>query len=78
VRGLVFGEMNGCRPKAEEGYTLEAVILDALEGLEVPVALGLSSGHAASPAVTLPLGVPARLVCADGAARFEVMEQALA
>ena len=66
VRGIVFGDMQGCAPKGDEGYTLEAVILDALEGLEVPVALGLSSGHTASPAVTLPLGVRARLACADG------------
>lgn len=78
VRGIVFGEMKGCAPKPDEGYTLEQVILDALEGLEVPVALGLSSGHATRPAVTLPLGVRARLTSTDGAARFEMLEPALA
>lgn len=78
VRGIVFGDMQGCAPRSDEGYTLEAVILDALEGLEVPVALGLSSGHTSLPAVTLPLGVRARLACADGAARLEVLEPALA
>jgi muramoyltetrapeptide carboxypeptidase len=78
VRGIVFGDMKGCAAKSDEGYTLEAVILDALEGLDVPVALGLSSGHTALPAVTLPLGARARLSCAGGAARLEVLEPALA
>ena len=78
LRGIVFGDMKGCAPKADEGYTLEAVILDALEGLSVPVALGLSSGHTANPAVTLPLGARARLSCTSASARFEVLEPALA
>ena len=76
LRGIVFGDMRGCSPKLDEGYSLEAVILDALEGLEVPVALGLSSGHTANPAVSLPLGVRARLSCEESAARFEVLEPA--
>ena len=69
--------MRGCAPKLDEGYTLEAVILEALEGLDLPVALGLSSGHTAHPAVSLPLGVRARLVCRDGASSFEVREPAV-
>jgi len=76
LRGIVFGDMRGCSPKLDEGYSLEAVILDALEGIGVPVALGLSSGHAANPAVSLPLGARARLSCADSSARFEVLEPA--
>jgi muramoyltetrapeptide carboxypeptidase len=77
LRGLVFGDMKGCTPKLDDGYTLEAVILDALEGLDVPVALGLSSGHTSNPAVTLPLGVRARLECDGEGARFEVLEPAV-
>jgi muramoyltetrapeptide carboxypeptidase len=77
LRGLVFGDMRGCAPKLDEGYTLEAVILEALDGLEVPIALGLSSGHTANPAVTLPLGVRAALTCDEGGARFEVREPAV-
>jgi muramoyltetrapeptide carboxypeptidase len=76
LRGIVFGDMPGCSPKLDEGYSLEAVIESALEGLDVPVALGLSSGHTANPAVSLPLGVRARLVCEDSSARFEVLEPA--
>ncbi len=77
VRGLVFGDMKGCAPRLDEPYRLEDVLLEALDGLEVPVALGLSSGHTSSPAVTLPLGVRVRLVC-DERACFEVLEHAVA
>jgi muramoyltetrapeptide carboxypeptidase len=74
VRGIVFGEMRGCSPGRDADYALEEVLLEALEGLEVPVALGLSSGHTVRPNVTLPLGVAARLTCETGEARFEVLE----
>lgn len=73
VRGVVFGDMPGCAPRMAEDYALEDVLREALDGLGVPVALGLSSGHTASPAVTLPLGVRARLSCGEDA-RFEVLE----
>jgi muramoyltetrapeptide carboxypeptidase len=73
VRGLVFGDMKGCAPHRGDDFRLEDVILDALAGLEVPVALGLSSGHTSAPNITLPLGVPARLAC-SGTAQFEVLE----
>jgi muramoyltetrapeptide carboxypeptidase len=76
VRGVVFGDMKGCAPRLDEPYRLEDVLLEALEDLEVPLALGLSSGHSSSPAVTLPLGVRARLRCAEGAS-FEVLEAAV-
>jgi muramoyltetrapeptide carboxypeptidase len=74
VSGVVFGDMKGCAPGFHDDYTLEEVLLEALDGLDVPVALGLSSGHTAHPNVTLPLGVPARLECIGGDARFAVLE----
>jgi muramoyltetrapeptide carboxypeptidase len=76
VRGVVFGDMKGCAPRLDEPYRLEEVLLEALDGLDVPVALGLSSGHTSSPAVTLPLGVRARLRCGERAS-FEVLEAAV-
>lgn len=76
VVGVVFGDMKGCTPPFSASFTLEDVILDALDGLEVPVALGLSSGHASGPAVTLPLGVSGRLSCGTEA-RLEVLEPAV-
>jgi muramoyltetrapeptide carboxypeptidase len=76
VVGVVFGDMRGCAPPIDADFSLEEVILEALEGLELPVALGLSSGHTASPNLTLPLGVPARLSC-EAEARLEVLEAAV-
>jgi muramoyltetrapeptide carboxypeptidase len=76
VKGVVFGDMKGCAPRIDEPYGLEDVLLEALDGLDVPVALGLSSGHTASPAITLPLGVRARLRCGEQA-RFEILEPAV-
>lgn len=78
VRGIVLGDMKGCAPGRDADYTLEQVVLEALGGLDVPVAIGLSSGHASGPQVTLPLGVRARLVCDAEQARFEVLEPAVA
>jgi muramoyltetrapeptide carboxypeptidase len=77
LRGIVFGDMKGCAPKLDEGYTLEAVIIEALDGLDVPVALGLSSGHTANPAVSLPLGVRARLRGDGTTAELEILEPAV-
>jgi muramoyltetrapeptide carboxypeptidase len=74
VRGVVFGEMKGCGPGPEADYSLEEVLLEALEGLDVPMAFGLSSGHTSRPNVTLPLGVAARLTCGPSESRFEVLE----
>lgn len=74
VRGVVFGDMRGCAPGFDEDYTLEEVLREALDGLAVPVALGLSSGHTSHPNVTLPLGVRARLECDGGEARLVVLE----
>jgi muramoyltetrapeptide carboxypeptidase len=45
VRGIVFGDMVGCAGKRDDECSLEEVILDALAGISVPVALGLSTGH---------------------------------
>ncbi len=78
VSGVVFGDMKGCAPGFHEDYALEEILLEALQGLDVPVALGLSSGHTAHPNVTLPFGVPARLECTSGEARFAVLEAPVA
>jgi muramoyltetrapeptide carboxypeptidase len=73
ARGSVFGDMQDCNPPAAAGFTLTDVILDALAGLDVPIAMGLSSGHTRNPNVTLPFGARARLTCGDDA-RLEILE----
>ncbi len=73
VRGIVFGDMQDCDPPAGADYALVDVILEALAGLDVPIAIGLSSGHTRNPNVTLPFGARARLTCGDDA-RLEILE----
>jgi len=77
VRGVVFGEMKGCEPAPDAGYSLEEVIGQALRGIDVPVAIGLPSGHVTGANVTLPLGVRARLRCDEDGALLEVLEAAV-
>jgi muramoyltetrapeptide carboxypeptidase len=77
VVGVVLGSMKGCGPRPTDDYTLEAVVLEALLPLDVPVALDLSSGHTTSPNVTLPLGVRASLACHGDEARLTVLEAAV-
>ena len=77
VRGVVFGEMKGCGTAGGEDYSLEDVLLESLSGLDVPIAIGLSSGHTNGPNVSLPLGVQARLTCGTES-RLEVLESAVA
>ena len=74
VVGVVLGELPGCSPSLDAGYSLEEVVLDALDLAGAPVALGQSSGHARGPNVTLPLGVRARLECDGTAARLRILE----
>jgi muramoyltetrapeptide carboxypeptidase len=76
VRGIVFGDMKGCVTRLEADYSLEDVIRAALDGLDVPIAVGLSSGHTSNPNLTLPLGVRVRLACRDSA-RLAVLEPAV-
>jgi muramoyltetrapeptide carboxypeptidase len=77
VKGVVFGEMKGCAAFQSDGYSLEEVLLEALTGLDVPIAIGMPSGHTAGTGVSLPLGVRAHLRCDGNEARFEVLEAAV-
>src|SRR5258706_1524644 len=62
VRGVVFGEMQGCPPSPNQDHTLEEVVMRVVGDLGIPVAFGLRSGHVSRANVTLPIGVRARLV----------------
>ena len=64
VRGMIFGEMQGCTTPA--GHELKAVLLRVIDDLNVPVAWGLRSGHVSQgPSLTLPIGVRAQLSVAE-------------
>ena len=60
VRGVVLGDLTGCGP----AELVRALLAERLGGLGVPVVLGGPFGHEERN-LTVPLGVPARLV-ADG------------
>lgn len=66
VTGIVFGEMLGCAEK-DAPALLEQAILNALDGLRIPIAFGLRSGHVSRANVTLIFGVEAELKLDDQA-----------
>lgn len=60
VAGVIFGEMAGCTAEPDESMTVWDVIRQAFAAATYPVAAGLPTGHGRG-AVTLPLGIRARL-----------------
>ena len=74
VRGIIFGEMRDCRQTANQGYTLEQVILRIVEKLNIPVAFGVRSGHVTTGNITLPIGVQAELTVRGGQVNFKILE----
>ncbi len=67
VRGLVFGEMLDCNSPGAPANLLEDSILSALDGLDIPIAIGLRSGHVSRQNVTLIFGIEAELRAGDEA-----------
>jgi muramoyltetrapeptide carboxypeptidase len=67
VRGLVFGEMLDCTSAGAPPSLLEDTILSALDGLDIPIVIGLRSGHVSRQNVTLIFGVEAELHAGDEA-----------
>jgi muramoyltetrapeptide carboxypeptidase len=67
IRGIIFGEMLDCASPGAPDDLLENAILSALAGLDVPIALGLRSGHVSRQNVTLTFGVEAELQAGDEA-----------
>jgi muramoyltetrapeptide carboxypeptidase len=77
VRGLVFGEMLDCVQTANQGYTLQEVVMRIVGELGVPVAYGVRSGHVTAGNITLPIGVRAALTVRHGKVRMEILEAAV-
>jgi muramoyltetrapeptide carboxypeptidase len=77
VRGIVFGEMMDCVQNANQGYTLQEVVLRIIADLGVPVAYGLRSGHVTAGNITLPLGVRAALTVRNGVVGLKILEGAV-
>jgi muramoyltetrapeptide carboxypeptidase len=77
VRGIVFGEMLDCIQTANQGYTLQEVIMRIVGDLGVPVAFGVRSGHVTKENITLPFGVNARLSVHRGKVKLRILESAV-
>jgi muramoyltetrapeptide carboxypeptidase len=77
VRGIVFGEMRDCQQSADQGYTLEEVVLRIVGDLGVPVAYGVRSGHVTAGNITLPIGVRAGLTVRGGQVSLKILEAAV-
>jgi len=77
VRGIIFGEMLDCLQSANQGYTLQDVVLRVAGELGVPVAYGVRSGHVTGKNITLPIGVRAGITVGGGKIRMEILEAAV-
>lgn len=77
VRGVVFGEMLDCVSPGAPPQLLEEVLLHAFSDLEIPIAIGLRSGHVSRQNVTLTFGVEAELRAADEA-QLHLLQPAVA
>ncbi|HEY6447399.1 MAG TPA: LD-carboxypeptidase [Acidobacteriaceae bacterium] len=75
VRGFVFGEMLDC---ADDPAQLDEVILRVLADFDVPVAIGLRSGHVSHGNVTLPLGLEAELILDSDSPQLQILAPAVA
>ncbi len=65
VRGIIFGEMLDCVSPGAAPDLLERAILNALDGFDGPIAIGLRSGHVSRRNVTLTLGVEAEFTAGE-------------
>jgi muramoyltetrapeptide carboxypeptidase len=77
VRGIIFGEMLNCAQNANQGYTLQEVLVDLLRGFTFPILYGFPTGHTSRPNVIVPIGVRARLDLTSSAPIFELLESAV-
>ena len=75
ARAVILGELPGC-DEPDGSVTARAVVAEALRGFPGPVVWGLPAGHTTGPALTLPLGVRARVV-AGPASCVEMLESAV-
>jgi muramoyltetrapeptide carboxypeptidase len=77
IRGIVFGEMLDCVSPGAPPSLLDEAILSALLGVDVPIAIGLRSGHVSRENVTLTFGVEAELTVGNSVS-LRILEPAVA
>jgi len=73
--GIALGIFNGCeKSKNDNSFTLQEMLKDRLQGLNIPVVYGLSFGHIDN-SFTLPMGVNAEMDTANQ--RLTLLESAV-
>jgi len=77
VRGFIFGEMLDCVSPGADPNLIEDVILHVLADCNVPIAIGLRSGHVSGGNVTLPLGIEAELDLTGESPALRTLEPAV-
>jgi muramoyltetrapeptide carboxypeptidase len=77
IRGIVFGEMLECSSLGASPTLLDDVILQAFRDTDIPIAIGLRSGHVSRQNVTLTFGVQAELQ-ATSAPELHLLQPAVA
>ncbi|HVT98462.1 MAG TPA: LD-carboxypeptidase [Acidobacteriaceae bacterium] len=77
ARGFVFGEMLECGSRGADPDLLQQVILRLLEPFNVPIAIGLRSGHVSGGNVTLPFGTEAELLLEGDQPLLHVLDRAV-
>ncbi|MGB7137360.1 MAG: LD-carboxypeptidase [Acidobacteriaceae bacterium] len=77
VRGFIFGEMLDCTSPGADPNLLEDVIQRVLQPFNVPIAIGLRSGHVSQGCVTLPLGLAAELILENDQPQLRILEPAV-
>lgn len=76
IRGIIFGEMLDCNSPGAPDTLLENAIISALDGIDIPIAFGLRSGHVSRQNVTLIFGVEAELEAGEEA-RLSLLDPAV-
>jgi muramoyltetrapeptide carboxypeptidase len=76
VRGILLGDFPECESPVPGSPTVRDVCQRILSPLGLPIVFGAPVGHTVRPALTLPLGVNARL-SAKGAGVLEILEPAV-
>jgi muramoyltetrapeptide carboxypeptidase len=77
ARGFIFGEMLECGSRGADPDLLQQVILRLLEPFNVPIAIGLHSGHVSGGNVTLPFGTDAELLLESDQPLLHFLERAV-
>ena len=77
VRGILFGEMLDCASPGADPNLIEDVIRHVLADYDIPIGIGLRSGHVSGGNVTLPFGIQAELDLSSDTPTLRTLEPAV-